>query len=436
MWSFQGFAFEFWPDDIKHASWLRGFISAVPEGRFSIVDMDYTNGEWHKWKDAAFFGAKFIWSALHNFGGTNGIKGNLTRIREMPFAAQEAGAQVWGTGFTAEGIDQNPAFYDFLIAQGWQASRVPDIAGNLAERAHRRYGLSAPMPEVTSAWSTLYHSMYSQDGGGVQDSTGVAHLPGKSSWDFLSDGHTPVASLCQTFAAWSDLVKAAPKIAMTEPFRYDLVNTGRDVLARLTTPVSRDFMNAVLPKQGLPDPNNVSEFGSAYIDLLNDLDILVGTDSAFLLGPWLSWARSFAQGATDCTAVGYPAITTCAEFYEWNARVQITSWNPTPKGARHVPGGPIDYASKHWNGLIGGYYKERAKRIMDMAIVAAKNKQQLDPADVDLAKAEIAYEWTVAFEVKYPEEPVDDAVSVSQRMMRKYAPRFQECSNDSEVFII
>ncbi len=32
-------------------------------------------GEWQKWNDASFFGAPFIWTTLHDFGGTDGMKG-------------------------------------------------------------------------------------------------------------------------------------------------------------------------------------------------------------------------------------------------------------------------------------------------------------------------------------------------------------------------
>jgi len=266
---------------------------------------------------------------------------------------------------------------------------------------------------------------------------GVAHLPGKNSWDFMADGHTPGRTLCDTFDAWASLLKAAPYISMAEPFRYDLVNLGRDVLARLTKPVSNDFLSAALPKSGSP-PNaaNVSRFGNAYIDLLGDLDTLVGTDSAFLLGPWLSWARSFAGQATDCVAEGYAAIRNCAEFYEWNARVQITTWNPTPKNAKKVPGGPIDYAAKHWNGLIGGYYKERVKRIMDLALDAAEKGQGVNSTDVDEVKAQLAYEWTTAFNTSYPEEPIGDALNVSHTMLQKYSPLFRSCKKASLQIVI
>ena len=49
------------------------------------------------------------WTALMNFGGTDGIKGNMTHMNEIPFAALDAKTSVWGSGFTSEGIDQNPA---------------------------------------------------------------------------------------------------------------------------------------------------------------------------------------------------------------------------------------------------------------------------------------------------------------------------------------
>jgi hypothetical protein len=50
-------------------------VDATPPGKFSVVDMS-TNGEgeWKKWNNASFFGANFVWTSLHDFGGTDGIK--------------------------------------------------------------------------------------------------------------------------------------------------------------------------------------------------------------------------------------------------------------------------------------------------------------------------------------------------------------------------
>merc|ERR1712086_1168454 len=177
------------------------------------------------------------------------------------------------------GIDQNPAYYDFLIEQPWRSERVPSIAAELSDRAHRRYGLIEFVPEVQTAWNMLADSMYAQDVS-VQDGTGVAHLPGKLSADWSADWVKPSPDLCKTFNAWSQLLRAAPAVPVVhEPFRYDLVNLGRDVLARLSTPMSQRFNDAMFPKTGKPDLQNVTTQGEIYIVLLRDLDKLVGTDS-------------------------------------------------------------------------------------------------------------------------------------------------------------
>lgn len=439
VWSFQGFAFEFWEKDPQHASWLKGFVDAVPAGRFNIVDMDYGFGQWQTfsnwWGDEEpFFGANFIWSALHNFGGTDGIKGNLTKVNEMPFAALEAGANIWGTGFTAEGIDQNPAYYDTLIDQPWHTERTPSIAASLSDRAHKRYGLNHEVPEVAKSWKLLADSMYATDVG-VQDDTGVGHLPGTATYDYGSDGHSPSASFCKTFEAWSSLLAASSRVEVAEPFRYDLVNLGRDVLARLSTPMSIRLNSSIF--KAVPDADEIIAAGNAYAELLGDLDTLVGTDPAFLLGSWLAMARRFAQNASDCAAPGFPEVSSCSKFYEWNARVQVSTWNPTPKGAREVPDGPIDYATKHWNGLVGGYYKERARRLAAAASSAAAGHHQFSKADASLIEAEWANTWTTDFATKYPEEPVGNAIDVSTQMLRKYAPYFSSCSaiDISSIFV-
>ncbi len=40
-------------------------------------------GFWKKWDDASFFGAPFIWTTLHDFGGNVGIKGNVSQINQV-----------------------------------------------------------------------------------------------------------------------------------------------------------------------------------------------------------------------------------------------------------------------------------------------------------------------------------------------------------------
>ena len=76
IWSFQGWAIIDW-DTADQGSAFYGFVDSVPRGKFVVIDMSVDGtGEWEKW-GTNFFGAPFIWTTLHDFGGTDGMKGDL-----------------------------------------------------------------------------------------------------------------------------------------------------------------------------------------------------------------------------------------------------------------------------------------------------------------------------------------------------------------------
>ena len=121
--------------------------------------------------------------------------------------------------------------------------------------------------------------------------------------------------------------------------------------------------------------------GGFYAELLRDMDALVATDAAFLLGPWLAMARRLAEDDTTGTGTGISGtgtetsgtgtetsgtgtgtgtkgiggaggtsasdaafdcendygIGTCADFLEWNARAQLTTSHFSDR-RRHVWG--------------------------------------------------------------------------------------------------
>ena len=88
-----------------------------------------------------------------------------------------------------------------------------------------------------------------------------------------------------------------------------------------------------------------------------------------------------------------------------------------------VPKGPVDYASKHWSGLVRDYYAERVRRLTKaVGAEAAAGRPWTSEKDA-APKAALAYEWTTATNA-YPTSPVGDAFAVSQAMHAKYAPRF------------
>lgn len=285
--------------------------------------------------------------------------------------------------------------------------------------------MAKPNAGVAEAWSLLVQSAYSQDLS-VQDGTGVPHLGGEEGWSFEKDQRTPTKTMCQIYQAWEKLLDAAPAIAPSEPFRYDLVNLGREVLAQLAGPAGKNFTSAI----GRMHPAAVTATGTFYAQVLRDLDTLVATDTAFQIGPWLAMAKRFADGgAEDCVPhdpASYPTITSCVRFYEWSARSQLTSWKPTPIHSAKIPGGPIDYASKHWSGLVRDYYAARVDLVMGQALRDARAGKPLDSHKVDALKAELAYNWTTSTD-PYPLHVVGDFLEVSKAMHLKYQSFFHTC---------
>ena len=73
-------------------------------------------------------------------------------------------------------------------------------------------------------------------------------------------------------------------------------------------------------------------------------DKLLGTRKEFKVGNWIQQARNLGITSEE------------KDLYEWNARVQITTW-----GNRYCAdiGKLRDYAHKEWNGLLRDFYYKR-----------------------------------------------------------------------------
>lgn len=96
--------------------------------------------------------------------------------------------------------------------------------------------------------------------------------------------------------------------------------------------MSVNFTEAAFSK-GTLDAARIQETGDAYVALLLDLDMLVGSDSAFLLGPVIASARAWAGNASDC-AVSFDPGFACGDFYEcawfWRTLAEVVSSHPAP----------------------------------------------------------------------------------------------------------
>jgi hypothetical protein len=500
----------------KALSRLKAYAAAAPPGNFIVTDMSPTGvGQWKDWKPPGDWGLPFIWSSLHVFGGNDGIKGNMNVTNGIPFEAppfspgpgwacykfdpeeqkeinekkispekiceqdgyswnggdhtrfQGCGTcnccqkgtpydpktQAVGVGYTPEGLDQNPAYYEVLQEAAFKQTSEANITEWLIKRAHRRYGLpfagtahtaavkntnaAVENLNVASAWSNIGHSGYANDGG-VHDPTNVGSLKPSNAepWTgFDKDKITPTAGMCMEWKAWNSLLAAAPLVKSAnaatpasqkfgdypKTYTYDLVDIGREVLAQLTIPVARNFSAAIA---GTLISSRVNHTGALYRDLLLDLDSLLATDTAFMIGPWLASARKLGGDAVDCTGTVVGDLK-CDDFMEWNARSQVSTWKPTPKNG--PLGSPGDYARKHWSGLVSDYYATRVDLYMKQALADAAASKPFDNGSMHSKLVRLAYEWQTAFGNTYPTEPESDPVTVSTGLIAKWGNFFHKC---------
>jgi len=344
--------------DQAGASRIKALYDAVPHGQWIPLDMD-VSGIWRYWGNYSFFGAPFIWTTLHNMGGNDGMKGDMRLLQGFPGDATTAGASIAGVGATPEGIDQNPPYYEYVFDAAWQATAQP--LGPWFDRySSRRYG-NTDNADAKAAWEILTTAVYNSQAGGWHDDTGVE-------WQAVDT--PPTASginISAVFTAWGHLVAAGNVLDPTKvaTLNYDIVNVGREVLAQLITLFEASLAEAVHEK----DKAAANEKAETLMQAYADIDDLVGCDTGFLLGPWITAARAWAD-PTDAPA----------SYYEWQARSQVSTWWPVAPSALNTSSTfqslPIldNYANKHWNGLIRDFYAKRVLCYVDQFNVDLPDK--------------------------------------------------------------
>jgi len=97
-------------------------------------------------------------------------------------------------------------------------------------------------------------------------------------------------------------------------------------------------------------------------------------------------------------------------LYEWNARVQITTW-----GSRYPAdtGGLRDYANKEWNGILRDFYYKRWSAYWQTLTDVLNGKSM-----VNLDYYAIEEPWTVAHN-RYSSAPEGDCVTVVKDLFNR-----------------
>eukprot|EP00041_Stephanoeca_diplocostata_P038457 m.1517851 g.1517851 ORF g.1517851 m.1517851 type:complete len:1260 (-) comp25219_c0_seq4:160-3939(-) len=490
IWLMQGWLFQntWWK-----TPQIEAYLGGVPTAKMWLLDLfGDSNPIWVK--TASFYGHPYIWCTLLNFGGQQGITGNVPQVTAGLQRALD-NSTINGVGITMEGIWTNYPVFEITL-QG--AYRVPSSTAELtqwwAEYGRRRYG-AANAPSAVAAWQLLGSTVYNGQGGGFgSDISSLPSMPsapspipepeapagfhtyskrgyfeeyytpdkavqsvvecaegclattaghclgfevyitsapstGNCYWFFnistpffplapcatyLRDttGHTQrtspyttssqsessvAASTASTFAqVWGQLLDAADTVGTVPSFRFDLVDVGREVIAANFSTTLSAFKQAFSDR----DIDAVVALGGQLLMILEDYDLLLSSDTNFMLGRWLEWSKSWSN-----TTAGKANL-------EFNARNIITLWGPT--------GQINDYAKKEWGGLVRDYYAPRYTEFISRATTMCAANVSWDQATYqDLVLNSVSLPFQTAQNV-YPVVPETDAVATNKLLYAKY----------------
>ncbi|MHB1921025.1 MAG: alpha-N-acetylglucosaminidase [Chitinophagaceae bacterium] len=392
-WVMQGWLFynnpRFWkPTQIE------ALLNAVPNNKMILLDL--ATEIQPIWKSTqAFYGKPWIWNMLNNFGGNVNLFGRMEVVAKDPALALQdpASKKMVGIGLTMEAIGQNPVLYELMMDHTWKSTPI-DLNTWLSRYAWDRYGTDDP--RLVQAWQILRHTVYN---GKILRDGAASIIVGRPTLN-PSATHTATRlnySPKDLLPAWDLFLQVAGSHEIHSPgFRFDLVDVTRQVLANYASVLQQKWVKAF-------KEHNQSAFtlySRQFLNLISNLDTLVGTNQDFLLGPWLESAESWGQTPAQ------------KQLYERNARDLLTLW-----GDQNSP--LHEYANRQWSGLLNNFYKKRWEKFF---ILLHTSLQKGNPPDLKTFNLDIRkWEWHWVNEQKsFPLLPSGNSIQVAQRMYQIY----------------
>ena len=303
----------------------------------------------------------WLFCMLENFGANVGLHGRMDQLLDNFFSRNEKGDEdtCKGIGFTMEGSENNPVMFELMSELPWRPERFTKESWVKAY-VKARYGVEDAT--IEKAWMILANSIYNCPAGNNQQGPHESIFCGRpslnnfqaSSWSKMKNYYDPA----DTKEAARLMNSVAEKYRGNNNFEYDLVDITRQALA---DQARQQYQHTIADYKSFAR-KAFDQDAARFLDMLLMQDKLLGTRSEFRLGHWTQ------------DAVNAGVTPEEKKLYEWNARVQITTW-----GNRYCAdtGGLRDYAHKEWQGLLKDFYYPRWKAYFDA--LAAQMKAQTAP---------------------------------------------------------
>jgi len=305
-------------------------LSEIPDNKMVIIDLgnDYPKWVWHTeqtWrKHDGFYGKKWIFSYVPNFGGKTALTGDLEMYATSSVDALKSPyrKRLIGFGSAPEGIENNEAVYELLADMGWREDAI-NIDEWLQTYCKARYGEYPAQMKI--AWDLLRESVY-----------GSLYSYPRFTWQTVVPD-TRRVSLIDKSPKFLQAIKSFLDCSDTCKKSILYVNDAIE-FAALYLAIKADSSYEKALKADATDDNKTAFINlKQTVDILSDVDRLLDSHPIYRLENWVTFARN--QGTTE----------TEKDMYEANAKRLITTWG----------GHQEDYAARFWSGLIRDYYIPR-----------------------------------------------------------------------------
>lgn len=311
-------------------------------------------------KEGIYGKHQWLFCLLENFGGNVGLHGRMDQLLNNFYLAtgkkdtpkQENSSlltlhsSLKGWGFTMEGSENNPVMFELMSELPWRAEKITKEDW-IREYCYARYGVHDAT--IEKAWILLAQSIYNCPKGNIQQGTHESIFCARpslnsyqvSTWSLMSNYYDPE----DTRQAAILLTSVAEKYRGNNNFEYDLVDICRQALADQGR---KQYLKTMADYKSF-SRQEFKKDSDRFLKMILLQDKLLGTRQEFRLGHWIEEARNLGKTAEE------------KDLYEWNARVQITTW-----GNRICAdnGGLHDYGHKEWQGLLKDFYDLRWSTFM------------------------------------------------------------------------
>ena len=355
-----------WVAQAWQANPRQKMIENLPAGDLIVLDLfAESRPQWgdpeSTWYRKEGFGKHdWLYCMLLNYGGNVGLHGKMKHVIDEFYKAKTSsfGKTMKGVGMTMEGSENNPVMFELLCELPWRPARF-DKDEWLKNYTVARYGKADKA--VQDAWLLLSNTIYNCPAKNTQQGTHESVFCGRpdydvyqvSSWSEMEPYYKPE----DIIRAAGIMLSAADRFKGNNNFEYDLIDIVRQAVAekgRLVYPIMIDAYKA-------GEKELFAASSQRFLDLIFLQDKLLAARPEFKVGTWIEKARNLGTTPEE------------KDLYEWNARVQVTTWGNRVAADE---GGLRDYAHKEWNGLLRDFYYNRWKVWID------RQKAQLNGAPV------------------------------------------------------